>query len=217
MGRYVSMIVIKNNDNVRNDNAILEALKASEFQLSEEANLEEVFQPKDDSINIAFFGDYILICDDFRFTDLFFSDVLCDEEEALINIFPNSDILSICSMGNLDFKGYALIKKGQKSHYKTSDVMDFYEAVKGNITKEELMIFENTDFQFASKMIHQTLGLDLEAPTHEALFKDYLFKKYIPTQLVDDDEEDLEDEDESEDVQPNAQSDSEKTWWQFWK
>lgn len=217
------MIVIKDTKTVRNDEVILEALGVADFQPSEDMNLEEVFQPKDDSVNIACFEDYTIICDDFRYTDLFFSDILCDEEEALVSMFPHATILSICSMGNLNFKGYAVIQNGEKSRYKTSDEMDFYEAEKGNITKNELSIFENSDFDFVSKMLKEIMGLDLEDEASSPLFSDYLFKKYRPNPIVEeqDDEEDYDDDEDSEEgeeeVKANAQSDSEKTWWQFWK
>ena len=221
MGWYVSMIVIKNTDEIQDENQILEALDLSHFKYSEEVNMNEVFHPRDNSVSIGFHDDFIIICDDFRFTDLFFTQSTSDVEEALIELFPTSNILSICYMSNIDFKGYAVIKNGEKVRFKTneeSDNEDTSQNMMGDIPKEELMIFEDKDFEFISQMVNKVLGLDLESDEANVLYDDYIFKKYIPVQSQNDNDDfDEEFEDDSDDIQPNAKSDSAKPWWQFWK
>lgn len=219
MAGYASMIVIKNRDNVQSETPILEALGLTHFSYAEEANLDEVYQPKDNSVSIAFFKDYIIICDDFRFTDLFFTHDASDEEESLVEIFPTSDILSVCFMGNIDFKGYAIIKKGEKIRFKTTDDSSVIIAAQKKVDKEqkeELAIFEYPDFEFMAKMVLHATGLDLESDDAHVLYDNYTFKKYIPVSSENFEEEE-DDDDDSENVEAEAKSDSGKPWWQFWK
>jgi hypothetical protein len=217
MAGYASIIVIKNKDNVHSEIPIFEALGLTSFSYSEEANLDEVYQPKDNSVSIAFFKDYIIICDDFRFTDLFFTHEASEEEESLLELFPNSDMLSVCFMGNIDFKGYAIIKKGHKIRFKTTDDSSGIIAVQKKMDdeqKEELAIFEYPDFEFMTKIVLHSTGLDLESDDAHVLYDNYTFKKYIPVSSEDFDEED---EDDADNVEAEAKSDSGKPWWQFWK
>ena len=226
MGYNISTTIIENLDKIQDDRFILDKLGLSHFVYIGKTIHSESTRPLDDSLSVAFYKNYILINDDFRFTESIYSIEQSDIESKMIDLFPKSKILNVCCISSNGFQAFHLIKNGKRLRYKTTgDNYGFSEKFNplleyGLIPNEEKTIFNLTDSDFVNGITKCIMGFELE--NEEDIFS-IQFNKF---QSEDYEKyEDWENEDIDDIIFNNnaASIDSEKReftikkWWQFWR
>ncbi|RXK60645.1 hypothetical protein ESA94_09280 [Lacibacter luteus] len=209
MGWKGSMIIIQDPGNVRDDKKLLSALGLDNYTFSEETLLDECLYPDDNSINIGYFNNTIIICDGFQIIDDFINDVTTYKERQLISIYPESEILSIAFLSTTNFHGYSLIDKGHKVRVKAIDADNGKILDGGEFLSEEIVLYNkgfvdgNTMYwsyedlpddkfeenqlleDFSFEVAKRLLGVRIDADEGDQLLFETPFKKYLPSnQLV---------------------------------
>ena len=203
MSWKVSMLLIKNDSNEKQDEKILQALGWNDFAFVEETTLSETLFPRDGSISIGYYNNAIVICEDLQFSRPFCTnDYVTKEEQSLCELFPNKEIMSINCNGTHNAHGYSLTKNGKKFRYKF--VMEGFPKCEGGTElKEEEEIYqkafskENNIYQwkfdslpetvflenqlmeeFTFKVGKRILGIELGTAEDDELMSKIAFKKY---------------------------------------
>lgn len=205
MGWKGSMIIIQNPENVTDETKLLSALGFDNYEFAENTSLDESLFTDDKSVSIGYFNNSIVVCEGFQIIDSFINDIVTYKERQLINLFPNSEILSVAFLSTVNFHGYALLSKGHKVRIKSIDA-DYGKTLDaGELLTEETIIynkgtvengtiywvFENLpedrfeesqlleDFSF--EVAKRILGVRLDTDEGDQLLFDTTFKKYLPT------------------------------------
>ena len=206
MGWNSSLLIIENSNNILDDRAILKAISRGDFQFDRKLNLQECIYPDDGSINIGHYKGNIIICDDFQITidslERARTFKLTKEENGLVQLFSNSEIVTVACRNLVNYHGYSLIKNGKKIRLKTISakvpIMEF-----GPRTREENKIYESShqkegknfwkdesdpeqeytedqlmeDFTFG--FAQRRLGVLIDHPEGDEVMENVTFKKYI--------------------------------------
>jgi len=212
MGWKLSLIIIENKANLSADNEILKAIKKSNYQFDGELTLDKCIHPNDNSINIGYYNGNVIISDDYQITinSLEKADNLdlTKEEIGLVELFPNSEIVSVAGHSTVNYHGYSVIKSGIKKRLKIiSSERPKFEL--GDRIEEELKIYEgtylkdnksywkdefdsrqdNTEDQlmeeFTFGVAKRRLGVLLDQSNGAELMEKVTFKRYInPKQIL---------------------------------
>ncbi|WMX13131.1 hypothetical protein [Aureispira sp. CCB-E] len=124
MGWKTSLIIIQNQNNFKDENAILKAINKEDYSYAKDVIFEDCMYFGDKSINIGYFNENIIICDDYQITSKSFDNVeelnlnLIREEENLSKLFPSAEIISIACHSVVNYHAYSLIQKGKKVRVK---------------------------------------------------------------------------------------------------
>lgn len=128
MGWKASLVIIENLTNFKDDNVILNALGKRDYQFSDTVQLHECLSSGDGSIAIGYYNNNIIIADDYTLTEkiLQHSNTLSLSlpEKALVQLFPQSEIISIACHSAVNYHGYSIIEKGIKKRIKTISADD---------------------------------------------------------------------------------------------
>ena len=206
MGWKSSLIIIENKENFNDENAILQAIGKSDYKFEKETSLEECIYPNDHSINIGYYNGNIIISDDYQITTSSLEKAknldLTKEEKNLVELFPNSEIVTVACHSVVNYHGYSIIKNGIKERLKviSSDTpkIDLGKRVEeeekiyeksylkdnkhywkneydddGDFTEDQLM----EDFTFG--IAKRRLGVFLDQSDGEELMEKVKFRKYI--------------------------------------
>lgn len=198
MGWKASMLIIQNPNDFKDEQAILKAFGMGDYEYSEDTTLEECIYPRDESVNIGYYNGCIIICDDFQLSGKFIMDEVSPEEEALIKIFPNSEILTVSCVSTTNFHGYSLIKNGKQVRSKALSADDGFYVNIGTPIEEEQAIYAQShnkqgkpywlddeltedqmmeDFTFG--VAKRLLGVRIDENQGDTLMFETTFKKYI--------------------------------------
>ncbi|EDP95328.1 hypothetical protein U8527_16020 [Kordia algicida OT-1] len=146
MGWKTSMVLIENRYGFNDETALLKALGKANYEFDKEVLFEECLYPNDESINIGYHNNTLIICDDYQITQhaIELSDGLnlSPPETALVSIFPHAEILSVSCHSVSNFHGYALIRRGLKTRLKMA--VDGECIAHGEPFQEELEIYKNS-------------------------------------------------------------------------
>jgi hypothetical protein len=201
MGWKLSMIIIQNPQNFRNEELLLEKLGFKDFEYQGDTTLDECMYTGDNSVNIGYYNGNIIICEDYQVIDNFFTYKLTEIERKVIEIFPKSEILAVCCVSATNFHGYSLTKNGIKIRFKSigaeEDLKEYGEPLEEEkeiynkaIIKngERIWIFPdmpNEEFkedqlmeEFTFSMIKRQLGVDISEIENEELLNNTVFRKY---------------------------------------
>lgn len=227
MGYKISTIIIDNLDNIQDDATILEKLGLTDFLKTGTTSFDESNSPLDYSINIGFYQNFIIINDDFRFTESFYAQKMSDIELKFCQLFPKSKILNVCCISTNYFQGYNLIENGKRLRGKTNEQdhgfsENFIPLRKyGTISKKEEALFNLNDDEFIIEIIKHVMGIEIYDYDKKDAIRDVVFNKY-QNENEKFEEDDWKDED-YENINFNPNTDLEpiksavKKWWQFWK
>jgi hypothetical protein len=141
MGWKLSMIIIQDSQNFRDEKLLLEKLGFKEYEYQEYTTLEECMYPRDNSVNIGYYNGNIIICEDYQVIDKFLTDKLVEIEKNIIDIFPKSEILAVSCMSVVNAHGYCLIKNGIKIRFKFISAVDDFKEY-GELLEEEKEIYK---------------------------------------------------------------------------
>lgn len=206
MGWKISLILIENQDNFRDEKKILRALGKSDYKFDRELNFYECIYPKDDSINIGYYNGNIIISDDYQLTTKSLEQskelTLTKEEKNLVKLFPKSEIVTVACHSVVNYHGYSVIENGIKKRLKTistdDSLIEFGERI-----AEENIIYEHSyskgnqnfwknnddpddDFtedqfmeDFTFSVAKRRLGFVLDTADADELMYNTKFRKYI--------------------------------------
>jgi hypothetical protein len=216
MGWKASLIIIENRDGFKDDLSILKALWKDDFQFDSECKLEDCIRGKDDFISIGYIDGNIIIWDSFMITSSTLEKArnrkLSKEEKELIELFPESEIVSVACHSFSNYHGYSLIQNGEKLRIKTisseDSIMEFGERTEEeeglykrsfqkdgkSFWKDEVsfdedfaedQMMEDFTFEFAKRR----LGVRLDHSEGDELMNHLVLKKYKnPNQKLKPDE-----------------------------
>lgn len=200
MGWKLSMIIIQNPQNFRDEEFLLEKLGFKDYEYQEDTTLDECMYPEDESVNIGYYNGDIIICEDYQIIDNFFTYKLKKVEKTLIKIFPDSEILAVSCVSSANFHGYTLIKNNAKRCKVIGTEIGRCEY--GEILEEEKEIYNkamikegkivwqhahspNEDFiedqlmeEFTFSIIKRLLGIYISSNEDEELMYETVFRKY---------------------------------------
>ena len=146
MGWKTSMVLIENRYGFNDETALLKAIGKANYEFDKEVSFEECLYPNDESINIGYYNNTLIICDDYQITqqtiELSNGLNLMPQETALVSLFPHAEILSVACHSVSNFHGYALIRRGLKTRVKMA--VDGECIAHGEPFQEELEIYKNS-------------------------------------------------------------------------
>ena len=199
MGWKVSMIIIQNPNGFNNEQLLLQTIGFENMQYVQDTTLEEAIHPCDESINIGYFNNNIIICDDGQLVFEFFSRNLSALERDLIALFPGQEILAVMCHSVVNLHVYALVSNGQKLRYKGianeqpkdefGKWLDEEKAIYANaILKEDgsyVWMYDEDEMaedlmmeDFTFKVAKRLLGVEISTNEDEELMFNTVFRKY---------------------------------------
>ncbi len=139
------MITVNNQPAERvSDRVLLEHLGFGHYEAAGETTLEDCLLPMDESINIGYYNNHLIICDDYLLSDRLerlkgFAQ-LSDYERTLSSLFPQSEILTTSCHSGINLHMYTLIQNDERKRFKAitseSPVMEY-----GELLEEEKKIY----------------------------------------------------------------------------
>ncbi|WP_420574286.1 hypothetical protein [Kordia sp.] len=204
MGWKTSMVLIENRYGFNDETALLKAIGKANYEFDSEVTFEECLYPGDESINIGYHNNSIIICDDYQITVHALENAdglnLMPQETALVSLFPHSEILSVACHSVSDFHGYALIRRGLKTRLKIvidAEVIEhgepFDEEQKiyaKSYTEDGIRYWKEEEFpgepftedcymeEFTFGVAKRLLGVDLNTVAGYELTQNITFRKY---------------------------------------
>jgi hypothetical protein len=199
MGWKVSMIIIQNPNGFNNDQLLLQTIGFENMQYVQDTTLESAIHPCDESINIGYFNNNIIICDDGQLVFEFFSRNLSALERDLIALFPGQEILAVMCHSVVNLHVYALVSNEQKLRYKGIAAeqpkdefgkwLDEEKAIYANaILKEDgsyVWMYDEDEMaedlmmeEFTFKVAKRLLGVEISTNEDEELMFNTVFRKY---------------------------------------
>ncbi|MDP4254663.1 MAG: hypothetical protein Q8938_11705 [Bacteroidota bacterium] len=123
MGFNASIIIVGEPGIQVQEPEILREFGLSTYELTCETTLEECMWPGDGSINIGYFRDNIVICDDLILVETLDNlesvDMVAPYERQLCRLFPGSEVLTAVCMSATNFHLYALARDGKRKRFKS--------------------------------------------------------------------------------------------------
>ncbi len=207
MGMKCSMITISQPGTV-NERALLDSLGFTDYTFVEDTTLEECMYPRDKSINIGYFNNHLVICDDFQCTEALDQlrrlETLMDYEHVLTSLFPQSEILTTVCHSVVNYHAYALVRSSKRLRFKSISgdipVTSYGEPLaeetpiyaQSSMTGERLLFrssfgtpdgpYEYTEDQmmeaFAFGVAKRHLGVQISTGEDEVLMFNTTFRKY---------------------------------------
>lgn len=140
MGIKASMILVENPNKFRNDKELLNLLLLENYKYIEDTSFEKCMYPRDNSINIAYYKNCIVICDDFQLTEQTIRPSIHPIERSLMKRFPQSEIISLMCQSISNGHAYSIVKANKTIRVKKLDADKFYFE-KGKPVEQEQNIY----------------------------------------------------------------------------
>ncbi|WP_295119704.1 hypothetical protein [uncultured Chitinophaga sp.] len=206
MGYKSSIITILAPSSPVDERTLLDQLGLTAYEYTGDTTLEDAMYPNDKSVNIGYFNNCVIICDDYQLTNSLERagvEQPAAYEAKLSALFPGSEILTTACHSVVNYHLYALAKDGVRIRYKmiSSDtpVVEFGEQLEeevpiyaNSILKDGVRLFSSEfddeivyeyaedqmmeDFTFGVAARH--LGVRLDTGDADELSFDVPFKKY---------------------------------------
>jgi hypothetical protein len=195
MGIKCSMITISQPGAV-NERALLDSLGFTDYSFVEDTTLEECMYPRDKSINIGYFNNHLVICDDFQCTEaldqLRRMETLTDYEQVLTSLFPQSEILTTVCHSVVNYHAYALVRSSKRLRFKSISG-DIPVTSYGELLAEEVPIYTQSSMTGERLLFRSSFGTP-DRPyefTEDQMMEDFAFgvaKRHLGVEIGDDDE-----------------------------
>jgi hypothetical protein len=177
MGWKVSMIIIENQDQIKHDQTILEAIGKGAYVYDKDWSLEECIRPGDKSISIGYYKDNIIICDDYQITSVSLETAtnldLTAAELRICTLFPDSEIITAACHSVVNYHGYSLIEKGVKKRLKVIS-SETPKIEFGPRMPEEEKLYESS-YQVGEEYFWKDEGDPKDDYTEDQLMEDFTF------------------------------------------
>ncbi|HEY4205944.1 MAG TPA: hypothetical protein VGM31_03985 [Puia sp.] len=211
------------------EDGLLKHLGLNDLEFRETTIMEHCIYPEDKSINIGYYNENIIICEDYLLTSsLEVTDDpmgLAGYEAVLTSLFPGSEILTVACHASVNYHLYSLVKNGQKLRFKrviaSSPILEYGER----LAEEEVIYADSRviegrrlfDSRWKNNHHHHTitedqlmedfafgvakrhLGVKISTEETEALMVATPFRKFVKTP-----------------PRPLKQARTLRSWWKFW-
>ena len=207
MGFKSSMVTVSNPSVTLTERDLLDKLGFTNFEWTGETTLEECMYPGDKSLNIGYYNNCIIICDDYQLSEELETastiETAAGYEQTLSALFPGSEILTTACHSGVNYHLYALVKDGKRLRFKTisadnplreygrhlqeedevyklSKVVDGKRLFTSNYKEEEEYEYEEDQMMeaFTFGVAKRHLGVLLDYDESEELTFNTPFKKY---------------------------------------
>jgi hypothetical protein len=207
MGFKSSMVTVSNPSVAISERDLLDKLGCTDFEWVEDTTLEECMYPGDKSINIGYYNNCIIICDDYQFSEELEAaatiETAAGYEHTLSTLFPGSEILTTSCHSGVNFHLYSMVKDGKRIRfkqissesslreygrhlqeedevYKLSKVVDGKRLFTSTYKEEEEYEYEEDQMMeaFTFGVAKRHLGVSLDNEESDALTFNTPFKKY---------------------------------------
>ena len=207
MGFKASMITVKQPTVGISHLELLNELGFTNINLVGDTTFEECMYPNDKSINVGHYNDFLIISDDYQLTTSLelsqTGSLLSDYEQALTDIYPENEILTVACHSAVNYHLYSLVKNGRKLRFKK--VVDGQPTIEfgDRIIEEENVyaysriidgqrmfrspykddkVYDNSEDQmmedFAFGVAKRHLGVMISTSEDEELMFETIFQKY---------------------------------------
>ena len=178
MGFKASMIIVHRPSMLVPEEVLLDRLALSELVFRETTNMDRCIYPGDKSVNIGYFNDSIVICDDYLLTtSLEITDdpaALADYEQVLTSLFPGSEILTIACHSSVNYHLYSLARDGERVRFKrvvaSSPILEH-----GQLLEEEQEIYASSRVIDGKRLFEGRTSDHNQAVTEDQLMEDFAF------------------------------------------
>jgi len=178
MGFKASMIIVHRPSMLLPEEVLLEHLALPDLVFRETTNMDSCIYPGDQSVNIGYFNDSIVICDDYMLTtSLEITDdpaALADYEQVLSALFPGSEILTIACHSSVNYHLYSLARDGERVRFKrvvaSSPILEH-----GQLLEEEKQIYASSRVINGRRLFEGRLTDHNQAATEDQLMEDFAF------------------------------------------
>lgn len=181
MGFKSSMITISNLPaQPIDERRLLDSLGYTNYAFVEETTLEACMYPCDQSMNIGYYNNHLVICDDYLCTDQLERwrrfETLTGYEQALTALYPGSEILTTACHSGVNYHLYSLVYRGVRLRYKRITSDDAPVAF-GNLLAEEAPIYERSTLVDGQRLFKSDFdGADgAYEYTEDQLMEDFTF------------------------------------------
>ena len=179
------------------EEVLLDRLALSELVFRETTNMDRCIYPGDKSVNIGYFNDSIVICDDYLLTtSLEITDdpaALADYEQVLTSLFPGSEILTIACHSSVNYHLYSLARDGERVRFKrvvaSSPILEH-----GQLLEEEKQIYASSRVVDGKRLFEGRLTDHNQAVTEDQLMEDFAFgvaKRHLGVKISSGEDDEL--------------------------
>jgi hypothetical protein len=222
------MIIVHRPLREVHEEVLLRHLDLDDLEFQETTNMESCIYPEDKSINIGYYNDNIIICEDYLFTSYLETTddpmSLAPYEQVLTSLFPGSEILTVACHASVNYHLYSLVKNGEKLRFKrivaSGPILEYGERLKeeeaiyaDSRVIEGKRLFDSrwkhnnhhtiTEDQlmedFAFGVAERHLGVKISSGEENVLMVGTPFKKFVKTSSV-----------------PMKSGAAFRSWWKFW-
>lgn len=206
MGFKSSMVTVTNPSATLSERDLLDRLGFTHFEFTADTTLEECMYPGDKSLNIGYYNNSLIICDDYQLSGLLETispESAAGYEQVLSALFPGSEVLTTACHSAVNYHLYALAKDGKRIRfkdissetslrefgrhlqeedevYKLSKVVDGKRLFTSNYSDKEEYEYEEDQMMeaFTFGVAKRHLGVLLDYDESETLTFNTPFKKY---------------------------------------
>jgi hypothetical protein len=227
MGFKASMIIIHRPTMLLPEEALLEYLNLNGLVFRETTTMDNCMQPGDKSINIGYYNDSIVICEDYMLTTFLETTnnpaALAGYEETLTTLFPGSEILTVACHSSVNYHLYSLARDGKRIRFKrivaTGPVLEH-----GDLLEEEAPIYASSRLIDGKRYFESPLQSNTHAVTEDQLMEEFAFgvaKRHLGVKISSGEETALMFETPFKKftrVQsaPPVKRPAVRPWWRFW-
>jgi len=160
------------------EEVLLQHLDFPDLAFREITIMDSCIQPGDRSVNIGYYNDNIVICDDYLLTTtLEVTDdpvTLADYELVLSSLFPGSEVLTVACHSSVNYHLYSLVKDGKRLRFKrivaSGPVLEHGERL-----KEEETIYAASRVIEGKRFFDSGRQNNTHAVTEDQLMEEFAF------------------------------------------
>jgi len=178
MGFKASMIIVHRPSVLLPEEVLLKHLDFPDLAFRETTIMEDCIYPGDKSVNIGYYNDNIVICEDYLLTtSLEVTDdpvALAEYEQVLSSLFPGSEVLTVACHSSVNYHLYSLVKDGKRLRFKrivaSSPVLEH-----GDRLKEEETIYAASRVIDGKRFFESRRQNNTHAVTEDQLMEEFAF------------------------------------------
>ncbi|MDO6429130.1 hypothetical protein Q4E93_00935 [Flavitalea sp. BT771] len=197
MGFKASMITIHRPSMLLPEEVLLKHLDFSDLAFRETTIMDSCIYPGDRSVNIGYYNDNIVICEDYLLTtSLEVTDdpvTLAEYEQVLSALFPGSEVLTVACHSSVNYHLYSLVKDGKRIRFKrivaSGPVLEH-----GDRLKEEETIYAASRVIDGKRFFESRRQNDHHAVTEDQLMEEFAFgvaKRHLGVKISSGEESNL--------------------------
>jgi hypothetical protein len=222
------MIIVHRPFREVQEETLLRHLELNNLEFRETTTMEDCIYPEDKSINIGYYNNNIIICEDYILTSHL--EVTDDPmtpaayEQVLCSLFPDSEILTVACHASVNYHLYSLVKNGEKVRFKrvvaSGPVLEY-----GDRLEEEEVIYAESRVIEGKRIFDNSRRKDNHHPTitEDQLMEDFAFgvaKRHLGVKISSGEENVLMDTPFKKFVKiqpaPLKPVSGLRSWWKFW-